>query len=79
MSSSRQFRAPHLTWDDAVALGEPAAEQSPVEEAELSELAQTLFGRLRERSPRLHQSTIDAWQQVYPHADRVPSVKNRRK
>lgn len=77
MSSQRQYRAEHLTWDEA--LGVEQTEPTPAQAAELSDLQQALFVQLRERSPRMHQPTIDAWEQVFASTAYVPDVNGRRK
>jgi hypothetical protein len=77
MSSQRQYRAEHLAWDEA--LGVEQTEPTPAQAAEASDLQRALFLRLRERSPQMHQSTIDAWEQVFTATAYVPDVNGRRK
>jgi hypothetical protein len=77
MSSQRQYRAEHLAWDEA--LGVEQTEPTPAQAAEVSDLQRALFARLRERSPQMHQSTIDAWDQVFTGTAYVPDVNGRRK
>lgn len=53
-------------------------EQSPAHQAELEDLRNQLFPRLRSRAPRRLLRTINAWERVFLHSDRIPAPGHRR-
>jgi hypothetical protein len=55
-----------------------ASTSSTVDEVHLQDLKRALFERLRERTPRYLQTTIEAWEQVFLSSDRIPSPGPRR-
>ena len=50
----------------------------PSRNAELSDLRDQLFSRLRERAPRRLRGTIAAWEAVFSESDRIPAKVSRR-
>jgi hypothetical protein len=44
---------------------------------ELNDLRVQLFARLRERAPKRLLPTIDAWESVFEHSDRIPAPGQR--
>lgn len=78
MGRKRQFRAKHTPWEDGMP---PAADRvtlTPARNAELSDLREQLFPRLRARAPRRLKRTIDAWEAVFSESDRIPARGHRR-
>jgi hypothetical protein len=78
MGRKRQFRNEHETWEDGVAKSRDAVALSPSQNAELSDLKEQLFPRLRARAPRRLMRTIDAWEAVFTESDRIPAPVHRR-
>lgn len=48
-----------------------------VKDAELNDLRDQLFPRLRARAPKRLLPTIDAWESVFTHSDRIPAPGQR--
>jgi hypothetical protein len=71
LTKNKEFRASHNLSVSLTTV--PANEcYSPAQQAELTDLRDELFLRLRSRAPlRLHK-TIDAWEAVFIHSDRIP-------
>jgi hypothetical protein len=55
-----------------------ASSNSTVDEVHLQDLKRMLFERLRERTPRYLQTTIEAWERVFLSSDRIPTPGPRR-
>ncbi len=78
MGRRREFIGEHNAWDDSKAVDQEAAEPTPSEHAELTDLRNELFPRLRARAPKRLQRTIDAWETVFTESDRIPARGHRR-
>lgn len=59
--------------------GRDRVRPSPAAEAEISNIREELFVRLRSQAPPRLRPTIDAWEAEWPHSDRVPNVNGQRK
>jgi hypothetical protein len=77
MTCKREFRIGHRPWDEIYPPPQ-AGGQSPAEEAEWRDLQEQLFPRLRARAPRRLWPTIDAWEEVFLHSDRIPAPGSRK-
>ncbi len=78
MGRKWQFRSDHVPWEDGIARTGEATALSPSRIAELSDLRDQLFPRLRARAPRRLMRTIDAWEEVFTESDRIPAPVHRR-
>jgi hypothetical protein len=75
----RELRHVHESYEESQGELDGGETHTPAQDAELADLSQELFERLRERAPaRLHE-TIDAWEAVCLHSDRIPTVNGRRR
>jgi hypothetical protein len=70
------FRTEHKLWNDEIEAS-PAAPVTPAKQAELDDLKDQLFTRLRARAPKRLRRTIDAWEKVFTEADRIPAPGHR--
>ncbi|HZR17853.1 MAG TPA: hypothetical protein VFE51_11045 [Verrucomicrobiae bacterium] len=75
MTQKQGFRAE--PFNDNVA-DPDAIHQSPAEQAQVSDLGQQMFPRLRARAPRRLLRTIDAWEPVFAESDRIPARGHRK-
>ena len=78
MGRKRQFRMEHKVWEDGIAVASEGAEPTPCERAEVTDLRDQLFPRLRARAPKRLRRTIDAWEAVFTQSDRIPARGHRR-
>jgi hypothetical protein len=78
MGRKREFRTEHRLWADNVPASVDGTTLSPSRNAELSDLRDQLFPRLRARAPRRLKRTIDAWEGVFTESDRIPAPGHRR-
>lgn len=78
MSRKPQFRVEHEPWQDGHAGSTDPHSLSPAAVAQLSDLKAQLFQRLRARAPSRLRPTIDAWESVFLHSDRIPAPGHRR-
>ena len=77
MTTKSDFKAQQPPRDDdAPALD--AADDSPAEHAELADLRDQIFTRLRKRAQPHLQQTIDAWEAVFTESDRIPTPGSRK-
>jgi hypothetical protein len=58
---------------DEAASSHDEAMRTPAENAEISDLQDQLFPRLRTKAPRRLKRTIDAWESVFKESDRIPA------
>lgn len=77
MGRKRQFRIQHEPWkeENEVATDTLA---TPATDAEISDLREQFFPRLRSLAPERLQRTIDAWESVFDETDRIPAKGHRR-
>lgn len=78
MTRRRRLIVKQKQWDDNQPCPERSGE-SPSQGAEMSDLEHKLFERLRERAPQRLMPTIDQWETIFRHSDRIPAVCGRRK
>jgi hypothetical protein len=78
MAHKRQFRCEHKPWGDEKIAAEDPSMLSPSRNAELSDLKDQLFRRLRTQAPRRLWRTIEAWEAVFTESDRIPARGHRR-
>ena len=78
MGRKREFRAVHKPWQDGVDASCDRATLNPSQNAEVSDLKDLLFPRLRARAPHRLRRTIDAWESVFAESDRIPAKGHRR-
>ena len=77
MTRRREWRhEPYEANEGTVETGEA---RTPAMDAELADLAQEFFCRLRQRAPSRLMETIDAWEGVYLDSDRIPAVRGQRR
>jgi hypothetical protein len=77
MGRSPQSRTDYEPWQDSLAVVNAEDPLTPAKDAELSDLRDQLFLRLRARAPRCLTRTIDAWEPVFTESDRIPSPGHR--
>jgi hypothetical protein len=77
MGRKQQFRNEHELWQDGMAVSEPGSQLTPSQLAELSDLRDQLFPRLRAQAHRRLRRTIDAWEPVFTESDRIPAPGHR--
>jgi len=63
---------------DKAASTRDEAMRTPAENAEMSDLQEQLFPRLRAQAPRRLRRTIDAWESVFKESDRIPAPGHRK-
>jgi hypothetical protein len=78
MRRKRQFRTQHEPWSDNLGLSADRTARTPAKLAEMADLKDQLFPRLRARAPKRLQRTIDAWESVFTESDRIPAPGHRR-
>lgn len=76
MSRKRQFRIEHTGLEEDMA-SIAVATTTPATQAELDDLRDQLFLRLRDRAPQRLQRTLDAWERVFTESDRIPAPGHR--
>ena len=77
MWRSPKSRTEDEPWQDGVSVANDKLALTPAKNAELRDLRDQLFLRLRARAPRCLMPTIDAWEQVFTESDRIPSPGHR--
>ncbi len=77
MTRKRRFNTGHEAWDENTASPD-AGRDSPAQQAAFRDLGQELFPRLRSRAPRRLLPTIQAWESVFLHSDRIPAKGHRK-
>ena len=77
MGRRRQFRAKQEPWEDGMAASRDGITATAAQNAEMSDLKDQLFSRLRDRAPRRLRRTIDAWEAVFGTSDRIPDSGDR--
>jgi hypothetical protein len=78
MGRKLEFRSVHTPFEDGMPPPSARVAITPAESAELADLRDQLFPRLRARAPRRLKRTIDAWQSVFAESDRIPVRGHRR-
>jgi len=71
------FRMAHKAWHDEI-LTPGGGGVSPAKDAELNDLRDQLFRRLRAHAPRRWLRSIDEWESVFAYCDRIPSKGHRK-
>ena len=77
MTTKGGFRTAHKPWDDEM-LTPDGGGVSPAMDAELNDLRDQLFRRLRAHAPRRWLRSIDEWESVFAYCDRIPSKGHRK-
>jgi hypothetical protein len=75
LTHKKEYRTVHQVWSDNTPI---SGQWSPANQAELSDLREQLFPRLRARAPRRLIPTINAWESVFLHSDRIPAPGQRK-
>lgn len=77
LTQRKEIRKWHQPWSDNMA---PTwnDQLTPANLAELQDLRQQLFPRLRARAPKRLLRTIDAWEAVFLHTERIPARGHRK-
>lgn len=78
MGRKREFRTEHDQWEDGLSPAADRSTLSPAKIAEMTDLREQLFPRLRARAPWRLKRTIDAWETVFTESDRIPAPGHRR-
>jgi hypothetical protein len=73
-----EFRVSHKPWYDEMTGVPEDDEDSPARAAEWADLISQLFPRLRAQAPRRLIPTINKWEPVFRHSDRIPAPGHRR-
>jgi hypothetical protein len=78
MGRKRMFRSEHKPWRDELRTWNDESVLTPSKSAEMSDLRDQLFPRLRAQAPRRLWRSIDAWESVFGESDRIPARGHRR-
>jgi hypothetical protein len=77
LTQKKEIRRWHQPWSDNMA--PTRSEQlTPANQAELQDLREQLFPRMRARAPRRLLRTIDAWEAVFLQSESIPARGHRR-
>lgn len=78
MRRKREFQMPQTTWEDDRPTSIDGGCLNPARTAELADLKDAIFPRLRARAAKYLQPTISAWEEVFEHSEKIPTIRNRR-
>ncbi len=78
MGRKHKLRNEYRPWRDNLAAEPDASMRTPAENAELSDLQDQLFPRLRAQAPKRLTRTINAWEPVFKESDRIPARGHRK-
>ncbi len=77
MSRKQRFKPVVEPWNDNSGMTARETPNLPSKLAELNDLKDLLFPRLRARAPSRLKRTIDAWESVFTESDRIPAPGHR--
>jgi len=78
MGRHEKVRSKHQPELEALTPSQDESVLTPDTKAELCDLQDQLFPRLRAQAPRRLQPTIDAWEAVFLESDRIPARGHRK-
>ncbi len=77
VTRKRRFHAGYETWEQNTSV-QDSERDSPAQPAAFQDLGQQLFPRLKSRAPGRLLPTIQAWESVFLHSDRIPAKGHRK-